>query len=281
DSRSLLVTALPGNLTPVEFVRKFSPESADSSSEMTAEARVAAVTVYSSSRDSTERAISEAGASDPWNLNRFQRSLLLIDIATGRSERLVDNERIAKFYLSPHGSRIAYSAPRKFQRPGSQQILFDLMSVELRSHARGTVARLVLLDYDGAGFSWSADGEKLGFVSGGPGVRASDCYVVDTPGSAPRNLTRRGSEARAQGHSGRPVWDQEGNIYFVSEGALWTGPAGGAKPFAVTRIEGWVVKQVFATPTNGLWTDDAGSFAVLVAHNAGTKEEGLFRLDLR
>jgi len=277
DSRRIIVTALPRNLTPEEYARRISPQS-EVLHESSVTKESATVTTYRSLAHRENQPSENQPDSDPWNLDRFLRSLVVIDMANGAELRLIESERVAKFFLSPDGSRIAFTLARAFEHAGSQQILFDLAVINLNDGKENVVAANIRLDYDGAGFSWSPDGEQLSFLTGGPGARVSDCYVVEATGSMPRNLTKQESGVPSHGHPGRPAWDSRGNLYFLLRGGFWRASAKDAKAVEVARFEDSEVRQFFTRTPNVLW-DDAG-VAVVIAHNSRSKEEGLFRVNL-
>jgi dipeptidyl aminopeptidase/acylaminoacyl peptidase len=274
DGRAVFATALPGNLTLGEFVRRFAPESEQEG--VTNAKQSGEISVY---RSFAHQENSEEGSSTaPWNLDRYLRSLVRIDVVTGSAKRVVEDERIAKFSLSPAGDRVAYTSPRKFEKAGSQQIRFDLVTVELATGKRTTVAADIALDYDGAGFTWSPDGKHLPYLTGGPGTQSSEVFVVAVDGSAPRKVAVRNSAAWERGHTGKPLWGSDGKLYFLRGGALWH--AVQEESSELVRIAGSEILQIFARGPNQLWVDETNSFTVVLAHNRETKEEGLFRVDL-
>jgi Tol biopolymer transport system component len=69
--------------------------------------------------------------SDAWNLDESVRDLATIDVNTGKTRVIVRRRRIGTYLLSPDGSQVAFTSPARFEKPGSQQILFDLTTVSL------------------------------------------------------------------------------------------------------------------------------------------------------
>ena len=102
---------------------------------------------------------------------------------------IVQGKRISAYSLSPDGSHVAYTSPERFERPGSQQVLFDLAVAELSTNQGRVIASHVRLDYDGGAFSWSPDGKWIGFHTGGMEERVYDCYAVNINHGGSRNVT--------------------------------------------------------------------------------------------
>ena len=86
------------------------------------------VKVYRSRHSSLSQEVGPT--SEAWSLDEKLRDLVEIDSATGVTRTLVHSDRIAHFLLSPDGSSVAYTAPRRFERAGSQQILNDIIVVD-------------------------------------------------------------------------------------------------------------------------------------------------------
>src|SRR6266478_5264640 len=176
DSRYVLVTTMPQDLSVEEYVGKVSLGSAGSKSTE-AKGSGSTVTFYQSNHvSSTDQ---KAPKSDPWNLDVFFRDLALVDVTTGKAKVIVHGQRIAKYSLSPNGLHVAYTTPKRFERAGSQQILFDLATIELDTNSQRVIAPDVRLGHDGAQFNWSPDSTRVSFqitvVSKGGG----DIYVAD------------------------------------------------------------------------------------------------------
>src|SRR5438477_5677116 len=81
------------------------------------------VRVYSS-----EVAKSGEGRADAWRLeSNFFGDLAVIDVAHGGVQRIsYPGPGIGLYKLSPDGSLVAFSAPKRFEKASSQQILFDV-----------------------------------------------------------------------------------------------------------------------------------------------------------
>src|SRR5438046_8402172 len=80
--------------------------------------------VYQSALTGQQRSNkSEAGV---WNLDRHLRDLVLVDVDSGKVRMIDHGHRIATYALSPDGSHVAVTVPKRFEKAGSQQILFDL-----------------------------------------------------------------------------------------------------------------------------------------------------------
>ena len=220
--------------------------------------------------------------SDPWSLDRRLCDLVGVDVHSGKAVPIVERERIAKYLVSPDGSRIAYTIPRRFERPGSQQILFDLLVVSLPTGESRIVASNIRLNYDGAEFSWSPSGQQLSFRTGGMEETASDCYAVDLNGGSPRKISALPDwQAGSFYTSDPPIWDANGRfVYFVYEGALWRASPGDAKAAEVGRVPDRRITRVLHRPENLVWTPQQSDSAIVLTRDDGKKQDGFYAIDL-
>ena len=226
---------------------------------------------------STEK---EVPASAPWNLDMFLRDVVRIDIAGGKFELVAGGQRIASYEISPDGRQFAYTIPKRFEEPGSQQTLFDLVALDLTSHSERKLASDIRLDYDGAAFMWSPDGAQIGFHAGGTNERRFDCYITDVTDGKPVNVTKFPPSEPAQYKSSPLLWDDGGQIYFINHGALWRLSADREKVSELTRIPDHEIRYVIARPAHRLWTIGDQGTAVVLTHDSVRKVDGFYKVDL-
>lgn len=274
NSREVLVTALPENLTPAEYAEHVLRTGNQKSEE--ARPFGSTVMVYRSSPISQAKGAEKQ--SDPWSLEGYLRDLTLVDVSSGKVRRIERSKRIAKYSISPDGSHIAYTAPQRFEKPGSQQILFDLTVVLSSNGQTRIVVSNIRLGYDGAAFSWSPDGARLAYQTGGTEANG-DCYVIDVSGENLRNITAFSSQQVSRGWP--PLWDESGlRIYFIREGALWQAFLGQHIAAELTRISNRQMICLIPQRDVLLWSPDGGRSTVVVTHDDQAKQSGFFKVDL-
>jgi len=279
DSHQILTTTLPIEFSPIEYVRKASPEAAKTGS--TEHNRIdASVTTFHSEPNHRAGREGTVSNSEPWNLNRYLRDLVIIEPNTGGLRPVVQGERISRFQLSPDGSRVAYTTPTRFERAGSQQILYDLKEVDIKGHRTQILARDIRLDYDGGGFSWSSDGSSVSFLTGGPGAVSSGLYVVAVNQVVPQAARLVYTSPEVPPHYSPALWDGEGALLLISgRAAIRVSAASGAVLDRI-QMEGWSIRQIIAQPSHRLWLDPVERIAV-VARNERSEDEGIFLVDLK
>src|SRR6266404_328122 len=264
DSSGLIVTTLPLKYSPSEYARLTSADS-----ESGQERPTASIAVFRSNEASRGEETEKLN-SDPWNLNRYERQLTLIDRESGQARQIVVGERISKFSLSPDGVEIAYTTPLRFESLGSQQILYDLVCVEMKSGKRKITAPSVKLDYDGSGFSWAPDGKRLSFLTGGPGTSLADCFVAELDHVAPSlRLVQQGIQVPA--HHEPPLWGRAGSLFYLHQGAIWRFPADRSNSAELSRIEGWRIRQIFEGAPGSLWEENGPHVAVVIAQETNSR----------
>ncbi len=210
------------------------------------------------------------------------RDLVAVVVSTGKIEPVALGKRVVTFQLSPDGSRVIYSRAKRFERPGSQQILYDLVTVDLSTMEEQAIASDIRLGVDGD-FSWSPDGSKVSFRQYGMEERLNDCYVIDLKSHSTQNLTNVPSPQRDQSDlSARTFWDVSGKeIYFISNGALWGALLGGNKALEVVRIPDRRITGVISQFDNLLWTSDAGKTTVVLTYDESGGQSGFYKVDLK
>jgi dipeptidyl aminopeptidase/acylaminoacyl peptidase len=283
DSRSIIVTTVPQGLPLEEYVRKRasvvgSQKPKSDNSEDASVVLYKATTASGQDRDKLPR-------SDPWNLNWTLRDLMLIDVSSGKSLVVVRSQRILKFLLSPDGSRVAYTNQKRFEKAGSQQIVFDLATVSLSTATQRIVASEIPLGFTGE-FSWSPQSTQLAYLVSGPTERTNDCYVVDVDGGNHRNITsfiprpeRRHSEIRRS--SEIPLWDSEGrHIYFIRDGALWRASVNQSEAIEVGRVPERQIVRMIPQSEGSLWMLDGGKSTIVCTHDDFGKEDGFYKIEL-
>jgi len=278
DSERAVVAIRPQDLSVDDYVQKLRSKS---DSEKIPANKVAGSSVILYRASATADRGENAPKSDPWNLNDFLRDLAVIDIATGKVTVIVHGQRVgAKFLLSPGGSRLAYTVPKRFEMPGSQQTLFDLVTFNLSTGQSRILASDIRLGLNGAQFTWSPDGSRLSYCTAGMQEKTNDCYVVEVNAGNPHNVTNLPA---GQGSVGprTPLWDTKGmHIYFLYHGALWRAQVDKNKAVEVVQIANHSIVQMIPQSENGLWMSDEGMSTVVLTQDERTKQDGFFKIDL-
>lgn len=273
DSKSVLVT------TPADKVSRKRDQTTGAPIDARSEAKHwlgPAVTLYGSMADTST-------TSGPWDLDEQLRQLTLIRIEDGSSEAVIRARRIAKFLLSPDGSRVAYTVPTRFEKQGSQQILFDLDVITIGASQNRVVASNIRLEYDGDGFSWSPDGRRLAFCTGGFDEIIGDCYVIDLRDGNKRNVSMfaPATTSRASQDWTKPIWNSEGKkIYFVHEGKLWQGALTRDRPALISQIANHRIIEVAQRANRVLWTSDSRNSTVVLTYDDVGQQDGFYKIDL-
>lgn len=281
NSEEVLTTILPENLTAEGFAKRVL--SSGSSTREHQEDRLvegSTVTIYKSI---VQQGDDKEVNSDPWSLEGYLGDLALVDVATSSVRRLVRDIRVSKFVVSPSGADVAYSSPSRFEKPGSQQILWDLCVVSISSHQVRVLASNVRFDYDGASFTWSPDSSRLAYLTGGPletKIGTSDCYLVDLKAGIARNVTMFAQQGLLYKQRS-PLWDADGQfIYVIRDGSIWKTNVRQGKAHELVTIARHRVVELVAQGKNQLWSPDGGRSTVVLTLDSETKESGFYRVEL-
>ncbi len=277
DSQKMILTALPEGVSPDEYAKKVSGAGPEESKER--KSSDATVIIYQSAAVSKD--IRKDTKSDPWSLDTYWLDLVSVDVDSGKVNRIVRGHRIAKFLLSSDGSQVAYTVPKRFERAGSQQILFDFHVTHLDTNQDRTLASDVRLDYDGAAFSWSPDGQQLAYHTGGMDEKTFDCFTVDAQKGSPRNVTMLPPAMPSHFKSSIPLWDPTGHIYFIRNGALWWASVNQGGASEIARIpHHQLTYSLISQSGDLLWTTAGGRSTIVVAQDEMGKQDGFYKIGL-
>jgi dipeptidyl aminopeptidase/acylaminoacyl peptidase len=224
----------------------------------------------------------EAAHSDPWDLDIYLRDIALVNVEDGEISRIIPRKRIASYQLSPDGSRIAYTIPKRFEKPGSQQTLFDLAVMDLAERQERIIGSEIRFEHDAASFSWSPDSQRLSFRTGGTEERSYDCYVASALGGSPRNVSSFPSATAASHRASiAPLWNRKGDaIYFVRDGSLWKASANGSSATEIGGIKNREIIQLIAFSGDQVWTPDGDGAGVVQTYDDEGQQDGIYKIDL-
>jgi len=278
DSKQVLLAVLPDGMSSKEYVNRLSrPQNARLETPGSS-APGSSVIVYSS------RLLGHSSgtepSSDPWSLDERSRDLALLDVSTGILTRITRGKRVAKYIPSPDGARVAFTSPKQFEKPGSQQVLWDLIVISLKTNKEQLLASDRQLDYAGNSFNWSPDSSRLVYQTGGPNANG-DCFVLDVNAGTPQHIASflRQSSSYVQQP---PVWDANGkSIYFIRDGALWKANSDQENPVQLTKIAGRAVRELVLKGKNQVWSSDGGATTVALTYDDGSKQSGFYKINLR
>lgn len=287
DAKAMkMASSLEANYAPVEWTKEgqqivFSASIPSRSEgghpkgnlQRTSGMTVPGVRVYESAGTSADSA-----TANPWNLDDYLAELVSIDVVTGRRRQLFRG-KIGSYKLSPDGLRLAVSVATRFERAGSQQMLFDVVVVTLPTGQRQVVLSDSRMEPDGSGFSWSPDSSRLS-------VRLKD-VTTNTYSYKMVNLRNRDvvtlfeAKQPSSVHEGTtPLWDRLGQfIFFAHDGKLWRGETVRGAAVPIARIPGRQIVELVERPPGQLWLLRNDSVLALT-HDDNAKQDGVYELNL-
>ena len=200
----------------------------------------------------------------------FVGDLAMLDTHTGNVKRIVRQEKIVAYSLSPHGDRVVYVSPTQVKPNNPFLFTYDLSVVSL---SNGQTERVN--DFSpgvpSLPASWSPDGQTVAYISDG------ECFIWSR-GEQPRKVS---STARMR-FIQTPLWDRQGRvIYVLAENKIWRIPTTDAKATAITSTWNRQIRSIVSRHDGQqIWSPDGESIYVNTS-NAVTKQEGYYRVDSR
>jgi len=278
DSRAILTKALPEGMTVEEFALSINGNPREAGIQKN-ETR-STVVIYSSQastnqRDSTQQI-------DGSRFNVFDRATLadlaLMDLSSGKVERIARRIHSAGYWISPDGIRIAYSKLKGYEdavSAGAEQAVCDLVVTSIAGAGTHIVGEN--LRTGGANVSWSPDGKLLSYTTDGR-LAKGDCFVASIEGGT-RNIT----QLPHPNFSGQiPLWNATGDsIYLVGDNALWRVSVAEGTLARVAQVPHRQLIGVVARLDRArVWFLDTGRSVYLSTRDAETKQAGFYKVDL-
>ncbi|MHB8500732.1 MAG: S9 family peptidase [Candidatus Acidiferrales bacterium] len=275
NSREVLLTSLPENLTPKQFADRALGNTVSKDTGQP-EGKVPGSTVVLFRAEPSGRQ-GGSNTESAWNLDGWLRDVVLVDVYSGRTKVLDREHRITKVAVSPDGVHVAAAIVKRFEKPGSQQLLFDLKLLSLDDGKARILASDIRFLHGGASFNWSPDGSQLVYQTGG--IEAvGDCYLVGLKGGAIKNLSNLHSRPNQRAYP--PLWDPAGReVYFLHENSIWKASVDGETGALVTKIPG---HQIFELAANqgAIFSADNTRSVLALTYDDALKQSGFYKVDL-
>jgi dipeptidyl aminopeptidase/acylaminoacyl peptidase len=275
DSREVLLTALPENLTPRQFAERALGNAVDKNPAQPQDKVAGSTVVLFRAEPSGPQGSGRTESA--WNLDGWLRDLLLVDVYSGRARVLDRGHRITKVAPSPDGFHVAVTIPKRFEKTGSQQVLFDLNILSLDNSEARILAPDIRFLHGGASFNWSPDGSQLVYQTGGMEA-TGDCYLVDAKTGAIRNISNLHSHPKQRVYP--PLWDPEGhNIYFLQENSIWKASRDQETAIRVAQIPQHRIFELVANQ-GVLFSPDGTRSLLALTYDDALKQSGFYKVDL-
>jgi dipeptidyl aminopeptidase/acylaminoacyl peptidase len=216
-----------------------------------------------------------AGPKSPLLTDSFLGDIAALEVATGKLKRIVRQQGVAGYSLSPTGDKIVFSLTKR-QRPDDQYLLvYDLAVVSLSDLQTKTTPDF-LPGVPSLPVSWSPNGHLVAYLS------KRECFIWDLRGGEPRRVT----SAPAAGFAQAPLWDKEGReIYLVGDNRVWKVSATDAKAAkAVSITEKWdrQIRSIISREGgNEFWSTDDGQSLYVSTMDPESKREGIYTVNLQ
>ena len=271
DSKNVLVKTFPeGTVFPLVPNRKAS----DVFEQTTKTPRAVDITVFHSAADPkrAEAPVQWAtGALSANDLSEAAADFSLIQIATGKVERVATSYTPAGYWMSPDGEKIAFLNVNGKKDSWS---LFDLVVVSLTDKRKQTVASGIQQTIFGLGVGWVPDSKRLVYLSTG------DWFSVASTGGSPQKITSDSSPGLSMPQT--DVWDASGeSFYFVTNNSVRKVSLSTNSSTEVAKLpQKRVLRIVAPRRSPGSWSPDKNGFLLIATRDEQTKQAGFYKIDL-
>ena len=223
--------------------------------------------------DAAARAIYQTDKSNTrlsTSANSFIADLAELDVATGKLNRVVRQEKIIAYSLSPAGDRIVFASPKRPKPNDAFLNVYDLKVVSLVNRRVETVPEFLpgVLSLPA---SWSPDGRLLAYISEG------QCFIWPIGGQ-----TQKVSSPTHFGQAQAPLWDKEGrSFYLIGDNKVWRVSVTDAKATSITEKPDRQLRSIISRQSgNEFWSSDDGGSLYVSTNDNESKQDGFYRVDL-
>jgi len=206
----------------------------------------------------------------PSSMDSFLGDLAILDAHTGSVKRIVKQDKIIAYSLSPTGDRVVYASPTQVKLNNQYIYIYNLTAVSLSTGQTERVS-----DFSpgvpSLPATWSPDGGTIAYISDG------ECFIWSR-GEKPRKVSTTARVRFIQ----TPLWDKQGRvIYVLAENKIWRIPATEANATPVTSTWNRQIRGIVGRHDGQqIWSPDGESIYVNTS-NSVTKQEGFYRVDTR
>jgi dipeptidyl aminopeptidase/acylaminoacyl peptidase len=284
DSTKLLTMTELVN-RPLKRIQSLSTATNDPLGSTKQKKSAATVVIYSGGSPFSTPYESDLG-SEEW-----RRNLTIVDVQTGKIDRLVVGFQPMGYRWSPDGTKIAFMSrvEPKGQENGIEW-LADLVMVDLSDRLPHMLAHAIKT-FSGGNFSWSPDNKWIAYTTSyfeNNGGLAGKCFVVAAAGGEPRDLAPS-SQPDFMSNSAVPLWDARAqNVYLLSLSAqstlyegLWRLPIHGLGAAELSKLPGVFLTGIIASAETGrFWSPDGGRSIIVTTRERKTLRDGFCAVDL-
>jgi dipeptidyl aminopeptidase/acylaminoacyl peptidase len=222
-------------------------------------------------RDAATRAIYQTEKSNTQlstSANSFTADLAEFDVATGKLNRIVHQEKITAYSLSPAGDKIVFASPKRPKPDDPFLNVYDLKVVSLVNRRVETVPEF-LPGVPSLPASWSPDGNLLAYLSEG------HCFIWAIGGQ-----TKKVSSSTRFRQV--PLWDKEGrSFYLIGDNTVWRVSVADAKAIPITEKPDRQLESIISRQDgNEFWSPDNGRSLYVSTNDNASKRDGFYRVDL-
>ena len=207
--------------------------------------------------------------------DRYFADLALVEVATGKYQRIAQGVFPSNYWFNPQGDFIAYLSKTGQEASNPYSSRFDLLVVSLKDGESRAVATDIEQNINFSAASWSPEGKRLSLTD-----KDGNVFIAS---AVDKGLRKSNRTVGSSGNHRAPLWDVAGRFVYSAVGAkIWRIDSNDGAVSEVATIGNHTILHMLQLPNDGrFWSPNKNDRSlVVVTQDVASLKMGFYSVDL-